>query len=133
MRKNEVAKLVTLTTQLSARVADLVSPLHQNSKNSSKPPSSDQKPHRVSTQGKKKRQFRPGASRQLLSKEEVLQVLNLDQNHSGQTSISPNLLLLSDRHQDDRSISNSDGFSLYPNPTRLFFANGRLSYHQIAS
>ena len=69
--KKDVAELKALVTQLLSRIADLESQLKQNSKNSSKPPSSDQKPNIPPVQRKEKRSFRPGASRQLLPESEV--------------------------------------------------------------
>ena len=69
--KREIVQLQALTTQLSTRVADLESQLNKNSKNSSKPPSSDQKPNGPPAKGKKKRRFRTGISRQLLPESEV--------------------------------------------------------------
>lgn len=67
----EVVELRLLVAQLSSRIADLESQLKQNSKNSSKPPSSDQKPNILPDQEKKKRAFRPGASHKLLPESEV--------------------------------------------------------------
>lgn len=52
--------------RLEKRVADLESQLKKNSKNSSKPPSSDQKSNLPPRQKKEVRPFHPGASRQLL-------------------------------------------------------------------
>ena len=69
--KREVAELRTLIEQLLARIADLESQLNKNSKNSSKPPSSDQKPNTLPAKEKKKRRFRTGVSRQLLPESEV--------------------------------------------------------------
>lgn len=69
--KLKVAELSALVMQLSNRIADLESQLKKNSKNSSKPPSSDQKPNRNPTQRKEKRPFHPGASRQLLPESAV--------------------------------------------------------------
>ena len=60
--KREVAELRTLIEQLLARIADLESQLNKNSKNSSKPPSSDQKPNTLPAKEKKKRRFRTGVS-----------------------------------------------------------------------
>ena len=68
--KKELADLSVLVTQLSNRIADLESQLKKNSKNSSKPPSSDQKPNEQPAQ-RKKHPFRPGVSRQLLPESEV--------------------------------------------------------------
>lgn len=68
--KREVTELKALVAQLLSRIADLESQLKQNSKNSSKPPSSDQKPNTPPTQ-KKNRSFRLGASRQLLPESEI--------------------------------------------------------------
>lgn len=69
--KLEVTDLRTLVTQFVARIADLESQLKKNSKNSSKPPSSDQKSNDQALKKKKKSHFRPGASRQLLSESEI--------------------------------------------------------------
>lgn len=64
--EKEVADLKALVSQLLARIADLESQLNKNSKNSSKPPSSDQKSNLPQTKRKEARPFHPGASRQLL-------------------------------------------------------------------
>jgi hypothetical protein len=64
--KAENAELKALIKQLLARIADLESKLNKNSKNSSKPPSSDQKSNLPRIQRKETRPFHPGASRQLL-------------------------------------------------------------------
>lgn len=64
--KKEVADLKNLVEQLLKRVADLESQLKQNSKNSSKPPSSDQKANIPPVKRKETRPFHPGASRQLV-------------------------------------------------------------------
>ena len=53
--------------QLLKRIAHLEDQLNKNSKNSSKPPSSDQKSNLPSVKKKEKRPYHPGASRQLLS------------------------------------------------------------------
>ncbi len=53
-------------TQLEERNAQLEAQLSQNSKNSSKPPSTDQKSNQPPVQRKEKRPLHPGASRQLL-------------------------------------------------------------------
>lgn len=64
--KKEICELKTVIEQLVKRIDDLESQLKKNSKNSSKPPSSDQKPN-ISTAPKNgKRPFHRGASRQLL-------------------------------------------------------------------
>lgn len=55
-----------LIKKLLERVAHLESRLNKNSKNSSKPPSSDQKPNRFPSKKKENRPYHPGASRQLL-------------------------------------------------------------------
>jgi transposase len=52
--------------RLLARIADLEAQLKRNSKNSSKPPSSDQKSNLPPIKRKESRPFHPGASRQLL-------------------------------------------------------------------
>jgi hypothetical protein len=52
--------------RLEKRVADLESQLNNNSKNSSKPPSSDQKSNLPPRKRKETRPFHPGASRQLV-------------------------------------------------------------------
>jgi transposase len=52
--------------RLEKRIADLEDQLNKNSKNSSKPPSSDPKPNLPPKQKKEKRPFHLGASRQLL-------------------------------------------------------------------
>ncbi len=69
--KKEVAELKALVAQLLSRIADLESQLKQNSKNSSKPPSSDQKPNTPRGQKKERRSFHPGVSRELLPESEV--------------------------------------------------------------
>jgi hypothetical protein len=69
--RKQLSDLNALVTQLSNRIADLESQLKKNSKNSSKPPSSDQKPNIPLIQEKKKRPFRPGVCRQLLPESEV--------------------------------------------------------------
>ena len=51
---------------LTSKIADLESQLRKNSKNSSKPPSSDQKSNSPQSQKQDSRSFHPGASRQLL-------------------------------------------------------------------
>lgn len=67
----ENAKLRALVQQLMDRVAHLEAQLKQNSKNSSKPPSSDQKPNLLPKNKKEKRPYHPGASRQLLPESAV--------------------------------------------------------------
>ena len=69
--KKEVADLHALVTQLLDRIANLEAQLKTNSKNSSKPPSSDQKANLLPVQKKEKRPFHPGASRQLVPESEV--------------------------------------------------------------
>ena len=64
--EKEVAYLRALVKQLLERIADLESQLNQNSKNSSKPSSSDQKSSLPRVNRKETRPFHPGASRQLL-------------------------------------------------------------------
>lgn len=60
-------ELKALVQQLLERIADLEAQLNNNSKNSSKPPSSDQKSNIPRIKRKDIRPFHPGASRQLLS------------------------------------------------------------------
>ena len=55
--KKEVADLKTLVEKLLNRIADLESQLKTNSKNSSKPPSSDQKANLPPTPRREKRPF----------------------------------------------------------------------------
>ncbi len=69
--KAEVAELRALVIQLTKRIADLESQLKTNSKNSSKPPSSDQKTNLPPVPRKEKRPFHPGVSRQLVPETEV--------------------------------------------------------------
>lgn len=69
--KAEVAELRALVIQCTKRIADLESQLKKNSKNSSKPPSSDQKANLPAEPKKEKRPFHPGASRQLMAESEV--------------------------------------------------------------
>lgn len=64
--KKEVCELKTVIEQLVKRIDDLESQLKKNSKNSSKPPSSDQKPNIPAAPKNGKRPFHRGASRQLL-------------------------------------------------------------------
>ncbi|MBS4167038.1 hypothetical protein NEOC65_002141 [Neochlamydia sp. AcF65] len=61
-----VNKLEKVITKLEARMAQLEEQLNQNSKNSSKPPSTDQKANRSSLPKAGNRPYHPGASRQLL-------------------------------------------------------------------
>lgn len=69
--KAEVAELRALVIQCTKRIADLESQLKTNSKNSSKPPSSDQKANLPPVPKKEKRPFHRGASRQLIPESEV--------------------------------------------------------------
>lgn len=62
----ENARLRALVQELMDRVAHLESQLQQNSKNSSKPPSSDRKSNLTPKKKRGGRPFHPGASRQLL-------------------------------------------------------------------
>lgn len=62
----KVCELEAVIQQLLRRIADLESQLKKNSKNSSKPPSSDQKSSLPHVPRKETRPFHPGASRQLL-------------------------------------------------------------------
>ncbi len=64
--KDEVADLKALVKQLLERIANFESQLKQNSKNSSKPPSSDQKSNLPSIKRKETRPFHSRASRQIL-------------------------------------------------------------------
>ncbi|BBI18231.1 DUF6444 domain-containing protein [Neochlamydia sp. S13] len=61
-----VNRLEKIITKLEARIAHLEAQLNQNSKNSSKPPSTDQKANRSITPKAGNRPYHPGASRQLL-------------------------------------------------------------------
>lgn len=65
------AGLRALVKKLMDRVSDLESQLKKNSKNSSKPPSSDQKPNVPPKEGKERRPYHPGASRQLFPESAV--------------------------------------------------------------
>ena len=67
----ENVKLRALVRELMGRIAHLESQLKQNSKNSSKPPSSDQKPNLTPKQNRKDRSYHSGASRQLLPESAV--------------------------------------------------------------
>jgi len=64
--KTQVSELIAIIKQLQERIANLEGQLNKNSKNSSKPPSSDQKPSNPSGKKKDGRPYHPGASRQLL-------------------------------------------------------------------
>ena len=64
--KAVAVNLKALVKQLLERIADLESQLNNNSKNSSKSPSSDQKSNLPRMPRKETRPFHPGASRQLL-------------------------------------------------------------------
>lgn len=64
-------ELVAIIEKLLVRIADLEAQLKKNSKNSSKPPSSDQKSNLPPIQRKESRPFHPGASRQMLSESKV--------------------------------------------------------------
>jgi transposase len=64
--KKEICELKTVIEHLVKRIDDLESQLKKNSKNSSKPPSSDQKPNLPIAPKKKRNPFHRGASRQLL-------------------------------------------------------------------
>lgn len=59
-------ELRALVKQLLERIADLESQLNKNSKNSSKPPSSDQKSNLPRINKKDTRPYHPGALRKLL-------------------------------------------------------------------
>ncbi len=67
----ENTKLRALVRKLMDRVAHLESQLKQNSKNSSKPPSSDRKSNLTPKKKREGRPFHPGASRQLLPESAV--------------------------------------------------------------
>nr|WP_166157949.1 DUF6444 domain-containing protein [Neochlamydia sp. AcF84]NGY95836.1 hypothetical protein [Neochlamydia sp. AcF84] len=60
---NKVEKVIT---KLEARIAQLEEQLNKNSKNSSQPPSTDQKASRSSLPKAENRPYHPGASRKLL-------------------------------------------------------------------
>jgi len=64
--RQEVSDLKALVKELLERIAVLEAQVNKNSKNSSKPPSSDQKPNLPPAQKKEHRPYHPGASRQLL-------------------------------------------------------------------
>jgi len=64
--RKENAELRALIQQLLERIAVLEAKLDQNSKNSSKPPSSDQKSNLPKIKRREIRPFHPGAKRQLL-------------------------------------------------------------------
>ncbi|MEX0962401.1 MAG: DUF6444 domain-containing protein [Simkaniaceae bacterium] len=61
-----VAEQDKLIKQLLERIAHLEDQINKNSKNSSKPPSTDQKPNHRSEKKRKNNSYHPGASRQLL-------------------------------------------------------------------
>ncbi|MBS4171173.1 DUF6444 domain-containing protein [Neochlamydia sp. AcF95] len=61
-----INKLEKVINKLEAHIAQLEEQLNQNSKNSSKPPSTDQKANRSSLPKAENRPYHPGASRQLL-------------------------------------------------------------------
>jgi len=69
--REEVSKLYSLIKKLEAKIDDLQAKLDKNSKNSSKPPSSDQKPNLLSTPKKEHRPYHPGANHQLLPEDVV--------------------------------------------------------------
>lgn len=64
--ETRIAEQAQLIKQLLERIAKLEDQLNKNSKNSSKPPSTDQKSSRSSDKKKERRSYHPGASRQLL-------------------------------------------------------------------
>lgn len=64
--KEIIKRLEMIIAEQASRIAELESRLNKNSKNSSKSPSSDQKPNLLRRQPKEQRPFHPGASRQLL-------------------------------------------------------------------
>lgn len=66
-----VAKQAKHIEKLEARIADLESRLRKNSKNSSKPPSSDQKANQLPAKRKEARPFHKGVSRQLLPENRI--------------------------------------------------------------
>ena len=70
-QEQHLAKQAKLIKQLLERVANLEDQLNKNSKNSSKPPSSDQKPSQGSGKKEERRPYHPGASRKLLSESAV--------------------------------------------------------------
>ena len=67
----ENAKLKACIQKLEERIAALEARLNQNSKNSSKPPSSDQKRNKEPAKDKEKKAHHTGASRKLLPESEV--------------------------------------------------------------
>lgn len=67
----KVTEQEKLIKQLLERIANLEDQLNKNSKNSSKPPSSDQKPSKPPGEKKERRPYHPGASRKLLPESAV--------------------------------------------------------------
>ena len=67
----QVSELMATIKLLKERIANLEAQLNQNSKNSSKPPSSDQKTNVPPKKRKEGRPYHPGASRQLLSEDMI--------------------------------------------------------------
>jgi transposase len=68
---DHIKKLESRNKELEGRIADLEAQINQNSKNSSKAPSSDRKKNSSPLKDKKNRSYHPGANRQLLPKEAV--------------------------------------------------------------
>ena len=69
--REEISKLHILVKKLENKIDDLQSQLDKNSKNSSKSPSSDQKPNLPIVSKKEYRPYHPGASHQLLPEDNV--------------------------------------------------------------
>lgn len=70
-QNKQLAKQDKLIKELLERIARLENQLNKNSKNSSKPPSSDQKPSSAPNKKKQGKSFHRGASRQLLPQSSV--------------------------------------------------------------
>jgi transposase len=69
--RKETSKLLALVKKLEDKIDDLQSKLGKNSKNSSKSPSSDQKPNLPVVQKKEHRPYHPGSIHQLLPEDHV--------------------------------------------------------------
>lgn len=69
--RETVSKLLLLVQKLEAKIDDLQAKLDKNSKNSSKPPSSDQKPNLPITPKKEHRPYHPGSNHQLFPEDVI--------------------------------------------------------------
>ena len=67
----QISRLLVLVKKLEAKIDNLQARLDKNSKNSSKSPSSDQKPNLSMTSKKEHRPYHPGTGRQLLPEDSV--------------------------------------------------------------